>query len=517
LSWKAETEVIEITTLGSFRVVIDGVDRAPSAGKPRTVLAMLAFHYNQFVSVDAIIDELWGANPPRTAMTTLQTYIWQIRKAFTNANQHLIETLPGGYLLRVPRDAMDIWLFEQLAADGRKAAVNGELCRATTLLDQALKCWRGQVISDIGTGERMRALKAYWHETRLSTWQLRSDLELRVGRHREMLGELTEMAATYPLDEEAAEQLMLALYRSGRKGDSLAAYQRIRQNLIGELGLEPSRPLRELHRRILESDPSLDYVSESYEAADRVDAIALAKPAQLPPAATAFVGREELLKVLGDALVPTGDPACVPTVSLIGPAGVGKSTLAIRLAHNVKDMFPDGQIYVDLGGGGHPLDQLDALNSMLFSLGIDPATLPGGLAVRASLFRSWGSARQLLIVLDNAANAEQVMPLLPNGPNCGVIVTCRSSLYGVPASHTETVAPLDEVQSMAVLAAVVPGPRVSQERDAAEAIIRECHGMPQLLGNFAAFIAAHPRIELSEALRMLRDCGMDHLLRAELG
>jgi DNA-binding SARP family transcriptional activator len=509
--------VIEITTLGPFRFAIDGVDRAPSAGKPRTLLAMLTLHYNQFVSVDAIIDELWGTNPPRTAMTTLQTYIWQIRKAFTTDHQHLIETLPSGYLLRVPPEAVDIWQFEQLAADGRRAEANGELCRAAELLDRALKCWRGPVISDIGTGERMRALKAYWHETRLSIWQLRSNVALRVGRHHEMLGEFTEMAATYPLDEKASEQLMLALYRSGRKADALAAYQRIRLNLIHELGLEPSRPLRELHQRILDSDPFLDYVEGNGETVERIEGPVLAKPAQLPPGTSAFVGRHEHLKVLRDALVPIVDQACVPAVSIIGPAGVGKSCLAIRLADSVKDMFPDGQLYVDLRGGSErPLDPLDALNSMLYSLGIDPATVPDGLDVRASLFRSCSSVRQLLIVLDNAANADQVKLLLPNGLSCGVIVTCRSSLYGLPISHTATVSPLNEEHSMAVLTAAVPAPRVARERGAAEAIVRECRGIPQLLDNFGTFIAAHPRVGLSDALRMLRDRGMDRLLTTEV-
>ncbi|MFE7778543.1 BTAD domain-containing putative transcriptional regulator [Streptomyces sp. NPDC057445] len=258
---------MDIDVLGALAVRENGIPVTPTAPKPRQVLALLALQADQVVPVSSLVEELWGQRPPRSARTTLQTYILQLRELISTALEHdtkdagprtakdVLVTTPGGYRLHTAGGTSDVREFEKLAGTGYRAMDAEDFAGAARQLRDALALWSGSALADIQAGPQLEMEIRRLEETRLCALYQRIEADLRLGRHRELLGELTVLVSRYPTHENLHGQFMLALHRSGRRGEALDVYQRLRQSLVRDLGLEPSVALRRLQRSILMVGP----------------------------------------------------------------------------------------------------------------------------------------------------------------------------------------------------------------------------------------------------------------------
>ena len=248
--------------LGPLLLRVNGRVCTPSASKVRQVLALSLFRVNQIVSLDAMIEELWGDRPPRTAATIVQTYIYQLRKIFARhagvtAANAAIHTAPPGYVLSVPAERVDCRQFETAVRRGQALLEQGQARQAETQLSQALGMWNGAVLVNTDHGSLLQGDVAHLEEKRMLAVELRLRANMLLGRHREILAELKSLVAAHPFNEWLHGQLMIALYRSGRRGEALAAYQTARKLLDDELGLDPSADLRRIHQELLNTDVGL--------------------------------------------------------------------------------------------------------------------------------------------------------------------------------------------------------------------------------------------------------------------
>jgi SARP family transcriptional regulator, regulator of embCAB operon len=243
-------------------------DLTPSAAKPRQVLSLLALSANHVVTIPLMIKELWDEDPPRSAMTTIQTYIFQLRKLLTSApsladrkiSEEVLVTTAGGYTLRLAGDLFDLWRFERLAAIGRRRLADNDVAGAAVNLHEALDLWRGPALVDVQHGQLLSMHVTRLEEARLTTLEQRIEADLRLGRHHDLVSELFALVSQHPFNESLYGKYMLALYRCGRRSDALAAFHRLRRALVDELGLEPSPPVQRLHQAILATDPGLEDV-----------------------------------------------------------------------------------------------------------------------------------------------------------------------------------------------------------------------------------------------------------------
>ncbi|TWP48874.1 AfsR/SARP family transcriptional regulator [Lentzea tibetensis] len=254
---------MQIKILGPLEATRNGRSTLPTAAKPRQIFALLALRAGQVVPVTTLIEELWGERPPRSARTTLQTYIMQLRRLLGDNASDVLVTRFGGYLLNVPVENVDVHEFERLAAAGRRASEAGDHESAARLLGTALGMWLGPALVDTPTGDVLSIEATRLEESRLSVVESRIDAEMLVGRHHTLLSELAVLTARHPMNENLCAQYMVALFRSGRQWQALDAFKSLRQTLIEELGVEPSARLRELHRAVLTADSSLDRVETS--------------------------------------------------------------------------------------------------------------------------------------------------------------------------------------------------------------------------------------------------------------
>ncbi|MGW6907346.1 AfsR/SARP family transcriptional regulator [Streptomyces sp. NPDC054940] len=257
---------MEIKVLGPLDAQLAGSSIVPTAGKPRQILALLALHRNRIMPVPTLMEEIWGTELPRSALTTLQTYILQLRRRIGAAlgpdsphtAKDILVTSHGGYLLRTPPDALDAHVYEQLVEQGRTAFDAGDNERASCLLRQALEMWRGPALVDVRAGTILEVETVRLEESRLGTLELRIHADLGRGRHAALLTELTALVARHPLHEGLHSQAMVALYRCGRQAQALDVYHALRGRLVEELGLEPSTQLQRVHHAVLTADPALD-------------------------------------------------------------------------------------------------------------------------------------------------------------------------------------------------------------------------------------------------------------------
>ncbi|HUQ57997.1 AfsR/SARP family transcriptional regulator [Lentzea sp.] len=257
---------MQIKVLGPVEAKVNGRSVTPTAAKPRQILALLALHSGQVVSVPTLIEELWGDRPPRSARTTLQTYILQLRKLIGDAlsasgetgAKEVLVTRYGGYLLDVPQDSVDVHEFERLGRAGQQAYEVEDYASASRLLRQALDMWRGPAVVDVRPGMPLGIEVVRLEEARLGALETRIDAELRLGKHKALLSELSVLTVQNPMNENLCAQYMISLFRAGRQWQALDAFKGLRNTLIEELGVEPSSRLQTLQRAILTSDPRLD-------------------------------------------------------------------------------------------------------------------------------------------------------------------------------------------------------------------------------------------------------------------
>ncbi|MFF4270116.1 BTAD domain-containing putative transcriptional regulator [Streptomyces sp. NPDC001536] len=447
-----------------------GSTRVVGSPKVRTLLAALLLEAGRTVSVDSLKDALWGGAPPASAHASLHNHVTRLRRLLDDPER--LRAVPPGYLLRVEQGELDVHVFDTHVAEARAAHAGRDWVRTVRACTEALALWRGTPLSGLPAELGGYAFAQRLREARLLLLEWRYDAELAVGgRFDGLVLELTSLAAEHPLREAFHRQLMLALHRTGRQAEALAVHRDLRTRLVEELGVEPGVGVREAHVEVLRGASGEGVAGETPAAggADGAEdtgaepAVADTepegtltgppRPAQLPPPPPHFTGRATVLDAVRGTL--SDAPTAVAVIS--GMAGVGKSALALHVAHDLRERFPDGQLYVNLHGatpGMTPLTPSQALTALLRDLGADPRAIPEHPDAAAALLRSLLAPTRTLMVLDDAATAAQVRQLLPAGTGCAVIVTSRSPLTALDGARRFPLAPLSAEDSAALLRTV---------------------------------------------------------------
>jgi DNA-binding SARP family transcriptional activator len=503
--------------LGPLEVRHRGVPIPVAAAKQRVLIAVLALAAGQPVTVDRLIACLWGERPPASARNTLQNYVLRLRRTLQVGDEPCpVVTSTAGYHLDVGADTIDANRFQSLLRYARSEALSGAPASASALLDEALGLWRGQPLADVPSEVLHREVVPGLNEQRLAAQERRIDLDLHLGRHHELITELVALTTAHPVRERMWAQLMLALYRSGRAADALDAYREARTRLAEELGIDPGPELQGLHQAVLTNDAGLTASTSTPPATGqhptgRQPVVAPVVPRQLPAPTGHFVGRTDELRHLGARLDAASGAPLMVISAIGGTAGIGKTTLAVHWGHRHADRFPDGQLYVNLRGfdpSDIPMPPVAAVRGFLTALGVPPEHVPADPDEQVALYRSLLADRRMLVVLDNARDAEQVRPLLPGTPDCQVLVTSRNQLASLVALDGAVPLTLDLLahdEARDLLIGRLGPKRVEQDGAVVDELIESCARLPLALTIAAAHAALHPTRSLATLVGELRD------------
>lgn len=501
--------------LGPLQVIGDGSGGpgTVSAARLRALLAVLLWRANQPMSTDDIAELVWDGAPPSGAPDATRALVRRLRQQLETEAAARIVTCSPGYVIEISGDELDASLFETLTRRAGAAVRAERWAEAARTATEALGLWRGTALADIPSQLLSDRWVPHLDQLQVQAAEWHIEAELHDGRHDQLIPQLRDLTARHPVREHFHGQLMLALYRCGRQAEALAAYQHARRALVDELGIEPGPGLRDLHKRILAGDielllPRTPPLSEGTSASGRAPSV----PRQLPATVGHFVGRTAELKSLSELLTQEAEAGGAVVISAIGgTAGIGKSALAVRWGHQHCDRFPDGQLYVNLRGfdpTGTPLPPADAVRRLLTALGVPGRSIPADPDEQAALYRSELAGRRLLIVLDNARDAEQVRPLLPGVPGCLVLVTSRNQLPGLIALQGALPLTLDLLtpqEARDLLVRRLGRERVATEEQAVNDLLQACARLPLALNMAAATAVLRPGHPLSELVEKLRD------------
>ncbi|KZM68687.1 AfsR/SARP family transcriptional regulator [Nocardia terpenica] len=464
----------------------------------RAVLAALLLRRGHSATVPDLIDDVWGKRATPTAVGALRNHILHLRRALepdrvAGAAPSVLVGFAGGYALRVPPGVIDVELVDRYVAEAETA----ESDAAAELLAAALRLWEGTPLAGL-PGPHAERLRAQLLERRLAVLERRTEVDLRLGRCAAVIAELQPLAAEHPLREQTRELLMTALYHAGRQAEALEVYADTRRVLIDRLGIEPGPRLTELHQQILRAE--LAPLRPAIAAPERV-----VRAAQLPADIVDFTGRDDCVRRLVDRLTSTGHGA-VAVCAIAGMGGVGKSTLAVHVAHRVREHFPDGQLHVDLHGVERPPGTpADTLGDFLRALGVPEGEIAATPQQRAAQFRSELDGKRVLVLLDNARDAEQVASLIPGTAGSAVLITSRSALPELPGVLSVRLAEMSTEEALVLLARIVGAERVAAELEAATAVTRACGRLPLAVRIIGARLATRPRWTVASIAERLAD------------
>ncbi|MBB2914575.1 DNA-binding SARP family transcriptional activator [Streptosporangium becharense] len=521
--------------LGPLDVLVDGRRVSIGGSRQRIILATLILRAGRVVPVEMLAGAVWGERPPTTARNQVVICVSGLRRAFQEAGvpPDVLGTSPPGYVLNAGPSQIDTLLAERLAAEARAAEGAGDLDTAARLFTEACGLWRGPALAGIESAF-VEAEARRLDERQLTFTEERVEIELALGRHRDLIDDLAALVDANPLRERLRVQLMLARYRCGRRAEALDTYRVGRKHLVEELGIEPGTELQSLHDAILRDDPGLRpapapirLVQAPAQTPGRGSGPEAAPagaastgesrpepgvvPAQLPADVPHFVGRAAELAEL-DALLDERLGQGLLTVAVItGVGGVGKSGLAVHWAHRVAHRFPDGQLFVDLRGydlNARPLAPGAVMDRFLRAFGVAGERIPEDLDERAGLLRTVIGQRRLLVVLDNARFIDQVRPLLPGSGTCCVIVTSRDPLGDLAAREGASVIPLEvlgSADSTALLAGVADERIMGDDPEAAALLGELCDGLPLALRIVGARLTARSYWTPARLARRLAD------------
>jgi DNA-binding SARP family transcriptional activator/energy-coupling factor transporter ATP-binding protein EcfA2 len=472
--------------------------------RQRIVLATLLMVPNQVIPVERLIDSVWDSEPPSTARSQIQICISALRR--TLGKPGLINTGLSGYSIKVRPDQLDYIQFDQALARARTAEVDGRLAEAVAELDVALQLWRGSALIGV-PGRATKTLANRLEERRVMARENRISIRLSLGAHDELIDELLEMTADYPLRERPYGLLMLALYRAGRQAQALTVYHEARRILLDELGIEPGESLRNMERAILSHDQSLD-LAEVAVPAPRCGPTQ--PPCQLPADIADFVGRADLVEEIVGMLTSTNSktrstPGC-PVAVITGQPGCGKSTVALHIAHLVRDQFPSGQLYVDMRGStDQPTLTRDVLSRFLRALGVPGEVVPVDADERVTMLRSIVASRRTLLVLDDVLDEEQISDLLPGAIGPAVLISSRSRLPAISGADRFDPDLLTEHEAVQLLKLTAGKARVDGDREGTLNLVRLCGRLPLALRIAGVRLAAHPHWTVSTLADRMSD------------
>ena len=502
--------------IGPLEVRHDGVEVPIAAPKQRVLIAVLALAAGEPVAAGRLIACLWGDNPPRSARNTLQNYVLRLRRTLTvDAEPGPLVNSVAGYRLDVDADAVDVRRFRSLVRSARSTSAAGKSESAAAQLDEALRLWHGEPLADVSSELLHREVVPGLVEQRLAAVELRIDLDLGVGRHGELIPELIELTTEHPLRERLWAQLMLALHRSGRTAEALDAYRQAGKLLAEELGIDPGPELYTLYQAVLTNDPTLTAdgggTDSAPELARQHTRPMLVVPRQLPPPTTHFVGRAAEVRRLDAQRDAASEARLMVIFAISGTAGVGKTALALHWGHRHAEEFPDGQLYVNLRGfdpTGDPLPAMTAMHRFLTALGVPAQSIPTDPDEQVAFYRSQLAGRRILLLLDNARDAEQVRPLLPGTPGCLVLVTSRHQLAGLVAVDGAVPLTLDllsQDEGHDLLIRRLGRDRIMRERATVDELIELCARLPLAINIVAAQAALYPNRPFAAFVDELRD------------
>ncbi|MFF6994592.1 BTAD domain-containing putative transcriptional regulator [Streptomyces sp. NPDC008313] len=504
---------MEFRLLGAISVATEAGELPLGPAKRRSLLAALLLTPNRPVSVDHLTGALWDHEPPAQARSVIQGHVSRLRSllAGTDAEMYGVELVTQGtaYVLRMPETLLDAHRFEELVtlARGQRAPDD-----AVAMYQEALSLWQGPALTGAYPSPPLQAAAHALEELRLASVESLAGAYTRLGEHARAAAVLRAEAGAHPLRESLSAALMRALQRAGRRSEALDWFHRTRRLLADELGVDPGRELADAYA-----------VALSGKGEEEADAqVPPPVPVPVPARATATGARSDTVDLLprmprgfhgrGAELTALSRAAAgeAPVCLITGPAGVGKTALAVHWAHRNRAGFPGGLLYADLRGfsdTGEPT-HLEILREFLLALGVAPRRVPESTQAASALFRSLAVGRQLLVVLDNARGSEQVRELLPGGPRCVTLVTSRYRLRGLIASDAARPVAVDVLEpedSTALLAAVLGTERVLAEEVAARRLAELCGGLPLALRVAAARLADQPDWSLSAMSAELSD------------
>ncbi len=509
------TSVITFGVLGPLAVHRDGQPVELPAAMLRRLLAVLLSRANQPISADRLADTLWDGSPPATARKTLQVYVHRLRTALGDPAR--VAHGPGGYRITATAAELDSLALAELLGQARAARRAGDDPAAADLFARALRLWRAEPYADLPADALLAEEVQRLSEEHLRGREESLGLRLDLGGHAEAGAELAALAAAHPYRESLLALLMLALYRAGRRADALEVFRAARARLTDELGIDAGAALRRLHAAVLRDDARLEgvRVSEMYTLTDPGGEAAGAPPrtvpAQLPADTPVFSGRAAELRRLAE-LLPDAQTTGLTTVvisAISGTAGVGKTTLAVRWAHQIADRFPDGQLYLNLRGYDSvdtAMGTAEAVRGFLDALAVPPQRMPTTLDGQLGLYRSLLAGKRMLVVLDNVRDAEHVRPLLPGSPGCLVLVTSRQQLPALVVTEGArplTLGLLDAAEARELLGRRIGAHRLDAEPDAVDEIVRVCGGLALALAVVAAKAATTPDVALGDLAAQL--------------
>jgi DNA-binding SARP family transcriptional activator len=460
--------VVRITLLGAVDAWVGAERLALGSPLQRTLFAMLALEAGTAISVDRLVDAMWGESLPGDPRAMVHNYSSRLRKVLLTAGV-VINKRAAGYVLEVEPQSVDLHVFRALAREGE--------------LRKALDIWPGSALGGITDSDVVAALRTRLDAERLTVAEEWASQALDDRRHQEALAELTALVQAHPLRESLVRLELIALYRCGRQADALRRYEETRELLADELGIDPGAELQDVHARILKGDLALEPAPASVVV--------------LPFDVQDFTGRAEELARLSDGH---------RVVVVDGMAGVGKTTLVVHAVHRLGERYPDARIFVDLHGftpGREPVTAHAALHHLLHAIGVPSARIPDDLDQRVTAWRAEMARRRAIVVLDNAVSTEQVRPLLVGGSGSLTIITSRLRLaVDSAAAMSLEVLPADE--AMALVSGIV-GKRAVAEPGATAELVEVCGRLPLALRIAAARLASRPRWTVADLVERLKE------------
>jgi DNA-binding SARP family transcriptional activator/tetratricopeptide (TPR) repeat protein len=505
---------VDIRILGPIEVWHDGKQIPLLRAQQRLILGILALETGTLVPTDRLVDLLWGSRPIQNARNVIHSRVSNLRRrigaAINGDADFSLDTHGGGYILQVPEEWVDAHRFRRMVSEA-----TGTADQASKLdqLREALRLWRGPAFGGDLSDGALSVTSDRLESARLTVIEEIFDIELRRGYHAQIIEEIVDAATANPSRERLAHQMMTALYRASRPAEALRAYHQYRKRLADEMGIDPGSEIQKLYVTMLQSGESgttsdvasLASSNSSHENLDNSDTdFAVTTPNMLPPDIPDFTNRTSETDALVEILTQ-GQGSSVAVVTTSGQGGIGKTALAIHVAHRLLDRFPDGQLYINLHGeGDQPLDPSVVLARFLRALGVDEMAVPASLDERVELYRDLLAQRRILVVLDNAADDAQVQPLIPGSPTNAVIVAGRARLGTTLSGDRLDLSLLDPTHAVGLLARTAGAERIEAEPEAAAELAELCGYLPLALRIVGARLAAKPHWSVARMVRMLQ-------------